>query len=161
MKAPEQVAALDKVKSPEFETVTGPAPVVVTEPLKVKLLPMSDRPPRAFVLVVPANVVVPVPPDCTIAAAFTAGKLTFAAWVIVKVPSRAIDPIAEETVMFPRPLFKVRLWAPFIAPLIVILPEPEPLLKLEAAAKVMGPVKPMAEFEVSTLPPRSTGPDPV
>ena len=58
------------VKSPAWEIVTGPAAVVIREPLNVKAFPVREIPCTAFVSRVPVRVVVPAPAACVMEAAF-------------------------------------------------------------------------------------------
>lgn len=80
--------------------------------------------------------------------------------MIVNVFRRVVEPIKPVVVMLPVPAFNVRFWVPLTVPLIVMVPAPGPLFSVVAAARVIGPLKPMAELFVSTLPPMVTGPVP-
>ncbi len=80
------------VNNPELFMDTCPAPVVVTVPLILNILPARLIPPARLVFNAPLNVVVPVTPVRAIVVAVMAGAVTLFALLMIRWPMRVVPP---------------------------------------------------------------------
>ena len=155
------VAPEEKVVRPVLVRARGPPPVVVKGALKVNAVPVSEIPEAPVVLSAPLNVVVPVPADCKIEEEKIAWVETLVAFVMVNpVSGVPTVPTFPPRVVFPVPLLRVKLKAPWTVWLRVISPAPVPVLSETLPPKVMGLANEIFAFAVVIDPARETLPVP-
>jgi hypothetical protein len=145
---------------PLLFTISGPPLVVVKEPCRKKLFPVTLIPAGAFVLKLPIKLNVPVQEVKRIEELVISVTFAFVAEVNVTAPRRVVPPRAPERVIFPVPAIMVRGCAPFTVLLKVIFPAPAPVERVTGAVKVKALAKERLAFEVVTLAPIETAPPP-
>jgi hypothetical protein len=139
---------------------SGPPPVAVTLPCRVRLLRVKWMPVAVFVLRLPLRVTVPLAFTTVKDAASRACVLKSAQSVTVTAPTRAPLPMSPLAVMVPSPAFKVNGKAPS-RNVKSMSPIPEPVSKEVIPKRVIGASKLMLSLTVVIVPLKATEPAPV